>query len=163
MPRRYWLETLGCPKNQVDSDKLAGTLEADGYLPAWLARRGAKSGAPWASILVGSVAFTACLGIGFARLVELDVLLYGVSLALEFAALVVLRVREPRLERPFRVPGGTVGAALWSLAPLSLLGVAAWHGAGEPPDSGSSVNPLVLGGILVALGPVVYALRRRPV
>jgi len=32
--RRYWLETLGCPKNQVDSDKLAGTLEADGYLAA---------------------------------------------------------------------------------------------------------------------------------
>jgi ribosomal protein S12 methylthiotransferase len=30
----YWVETLGCPKNQVDSDKLAGTLEADGYLPA---------------------------------------------------------------------------------------------------------------------------------
>jgi ribosomal protein S12 methylthiotransferase len=28
---RYWLETLGCPKNQVDSDKLAGTLEADGH------------------------------------------------------------------------------------------------------------------------------------
>src|SRR5262249_42512924 len=28
---RYWLETLGCPKNQVDSDKLAGQLEADGY------------------------------------------------------------------------------------------------------------------------------------
>jgi ribosomal protein S12 methylthiotransferase len=31
---RYWLETLGCPKNQVDSDKLAGTLEAEGYVPA---------------------------------------------------------------------------------------------------------------------------------
>ena len=28
---RYWLETLGCPKNQVDSDKLAGTLEVEGY------------------------------------------------------------------------------------------------------------------------------------
>jgi ribosomal protein S12 methylthiotransferase len=28
---QYWLETLGCPKNQVDSDKLAGRLEADGY------------------------------------------------------------------------------------------------------------------------------------
>jgi ribosomal protein S12 methylthiotransferase len=26
----YWVETLGCPKNQVDSDKLVGTLEADG-------------------------------------------------------------------------------------------------------------------------------------
>jgi len=31
---RYWVETLGCPKNQVDSDKLAGTLVADGYTPA---------------------------------------------------------------------------------------------------------------------------------
>ena len=29
-PRRYWIETLGCPKNQVDSDKLTGTLHADG-------------------------------------------------------------------------------------------------------------------------------------
>ena len=31
---RYWLETLGCPKNQVDSDKLSGRLEAEGYEPA---------------------------------------------------------------------------------------------------------------------------------
>jgi len=31
VPRRYWVETLGCPKNQVDSDKLVGTLVADGY------------------------------------------------------------------------------------------------------------------------------------
>jgi ribosomal protein S12 methylthiotransferase len=28
---RFYLETLGCPKNQVDSDKLAGTLLAQGY------------------------------------------------------------------------------------------------------------------------------------
>jgi ribosomal protein S12 methylthiotransferase len=28
---KYWVETLGCPKNQVDSDKLTGTLVADGY------------------------------------------------------------------------------------------------------------------------------------
>ena len=31
---RYWIETLGCPKNQVDSDKLAGTLQADGLTAA---------------------------------------------------------------------------------------------------------------------------------
>jgi ribosomal protein S12 methylthiotransferase len=28
---RYWIETLGCPKNQVDSDKLVGTLVVDGF------------------------------------------------------------------------------------------------------------------------------------
>ena len=32
--RTYWVETLGCPKNAVDSDKLAGTLDADGLVPA---------------------------------------------------------------------------------------------------------------------------------
>ncbi|HZU72707.1 MAG TPA: 30S ribosomal protein S12 methylthiotransferase RimO [Acidimicrobiales bacterium] len=34
MPGRYWIETLGCPKNQVDSDKLAGTLAAAGMAVA---------------------------------------------------------------------------------------------------------------------------------
>ncbi len=28
---RYWLQTLGCPKNQVDSDKLEGRLVSQGY------------------------------------------------------------------------------------------------------------------------------------
>ncbi len=34
MPRQFWVETLGCPKNQVDSDKLTGTLLADGMVAA---------------------------------------------------------------------------------------------------------------------------------
>ncbi|MBA3289373.1 MAG: 30S ribosomal protein S12 methylthiotransferase RimO [Acidimicrobiia bacterium] len=33
MPERFYVETLGCPKNQVDSDKLVGTLLADGLRP----------------------------------------------------------------------------------------------------------------------------------
>ena len=32
--RTFWIETLGCPKNQVDSDKLVGTMVADGMIPA---------------------------------------------------------------------------------------------------------------------------------
>jgi ribosomal protein S12 methylthiotransferase len=34
MPEQYWLETLGCPKNEVDSAKLAGTLSVAGFTPA---------------------------------------------------------------------------------------------------------------------------------
>src|SRR5579863_4708743 len=30
-PVRYWIETLGCPKNHVDSEKLSGLLETQGY------------------------------------------------------------------------------------------------------------------------------------
>jgi ribosomal protein S12 methylthiotransferase len=32
--QRFYIETLGCPKNQVDSDKLIGTLLADGMVAA---------------------------------------------------------------------------------------------------------------------------------
>ena len=31
MDERYWITTLGCPKNEVDSDKLVGRLTAGGY------------------------------------------------------------------------------------------------------------------------------------
>ena len=34
MGGRYWVETLGCPKNQVDSEKLEGTLLGDGLRAA---------------------------------------------------------------------------------------------------------------------------------
>ena len=34
VPGSYFIETLGCPKNQVDSDKLEGTLIADGMTAA---------------------------------------------------------------------------------------------------------------------------------
>ena len=34
MPKRFYIETLGCPKNQVDSDKIAGTLLSDGMVAA---------------------------------------------------------------------------------------------------------------------------------
>jgi ribosomal protein S12 methylthiotransferase len=34
MSRSFWVETLGCPKNQVDSDKLTGTMLAGGLVPA---------------------------------------------------------------------------------------------------------------------------------
>ena len=34
MPQRFYVETLGCPKNAVDSDKVVASLLADGLAPA---------------------------------------------------------------------------------------------------------------------------------
>ena len=31
---QYWIETLGCAKNEVDSDHIAGGLIAEGYVAA---------------------------------------------------------------------------------------------------------------------------------
>ena len=34
MPKRFYVESLGCPKNQVDAEKLIGTLLAEGMVAA---------------------------------------------------------------------------------------------------------------------------------
>jgi amino acid transporter len=132
-------------------------MAEDGYLPRALARRDDKTGAPRWSIVVCAVAWCLALGLGFERLVELDVLLYGFSLLLEFVSLAVLRVREPELPRGFRVPGGTVGAALIGVAPMALLGVALWKTVAEQ----GFTRGLAVGLALIAAGPVIYAVARR--
>src|SRR5262249_20278203 len=104
--------------------RLPVALAEDGYLPRWLARK-TSAGAPWAAIAVCAVLWMLCLLMSFSKLLVLDVLLTGLSLILEFAALVALRIKEPDLHRPFRVPGGTATAAAIALPPLALLIVAA--------------------------------------
>ncbi len=63
MSRSFWIETLGCPKNQVDSDKLTGTMLADGLVPA---------GAPEVADLV---VVNTCAFIEDARQESVDVIL----------------------------------------------------------------------------------------
>ncbi|HZU81392.1 MAG TPA: APC family permease [Polyangiaceae bacterium] len=137
--------------------RLPAVLAEDGYLPSFLARRDPRGGAPQASIVACALMYAACLSLGFRRLVELDILLYGASLVLEFVALVALRVREPGLPRPFKVPGGAAFAAMLGVGPALLLGVALWRCEHERVGP---VSSLTLGALLVALGPVLYAARR---
>ena len=96
-----------------------------------------------------------CLGLGFERLVTIDILLYGGSLTLEFVALVVLRIREPNLPRPFRVPGGMIGAVAVGVAPILMLGFAVLRSQHEQVLGMSS---FLFGMILIGLGVVVYLL-----
>jgi amino acid transporter len=92
--------------------RLPLAMAQDGMLPRVFATVHPRTRVPWVSIVVCAAGWALCLGLGFERLVTLDVMFYGASLALEFITLVVLRIREPRLERPFRVPGGLAGAIL---------------------------------------------------
>lgn len=140
--------------------RVPAALADDGYLPAFLALRTRKGGVPWAAVAACSVAYALCLGLGFRHLVALDVLLYGLSLVLEFVALVALRIREPALDRPFRVSGGATVAALLGIPPVALLGIAAW---GCHEERIGPIPALAFGALLVALGMIVYPLRsKRP-
>src|SRR5271169_319462 len=127
-------------------------MAQDGMLPRVLARRDARTGAPWVSIVACAVAWSLSLGLGFERLIELDVMLAGLSIVLEFAALIVLRVREPGMKRPFRVPGGLAGAVLLAVPPTLLLAAAVARNVGEQ----CLTSGLLIGLALVAAGPMVY-------
>ncbi len=143
--------------------RLPVVLAEDGYLPGVFTRR-LRTGAPWVAVLTCAVAWGLAMQLGLKRVLALDIILYGLSLLLEFAALVALRVREPHLARPFRVPGGTVVAVLLGVLPALLIGLAIFDQSGKwDVEEGEPLAPgwaLVLGAALVALGPVVYGVVR---
>ena len=133
--------------------RLPLAMAQDGMLPRVFAIVQQRTGAPWVAIVVCGAGWALCLGLGFERLITLDVLLTGASLVLEFAALVALRVKEPQLERPFRVPGGTTAAALLGVCPTLLLAFSVMHSEGERI---LGLNGLLFGVLLMGAGFVAY-------
>jgi len=135
--------------------RLPLAMAQDGMLPKIFGKLHTRTRAPWVAISALAVCWAMCLGLGFERLVTLDILLYGASLALEFAALVVLRVREPELPRAFRVPGGMLGAVAVGIAPMLLLGFSVVRSQTEQVLGMSS---FAFGMLLIVAGVVAYFL-----
>jgi amino acid transporter len=133
--------------------RLPLAMAQDGMLPKAFGKLHPKTRAPWVAISVLAVCWALCLNLGFARLVTLDIMLYGGSLGLEFLALIWLRVREPNLPRPFRVPGGIFGAIAVGIAPTLLLAFAIVRSQSETVLGMSS---FAFGLILMGAGVVAY-------
>jgi amino acid transporter len=133
--------------------RLPLAMAQDGMLPRLFAKLHPRSRAPWVTILVCATGWAMCLGLGFERLVIIDILLYGVSLSLEFVALIVLRVREPELPRPFRVPGGMFGAVAVGIAPMLLLGFSVVRSESAHVWG---MSAFTFGMLLIAAGVVAY-------
>jgi amino acid transporter len=137
--------------------RLPAVLADDGFLPRVFGRRNA-AGAPWVAIVGCALLWAFALQLSFVKLIVLDVLLTGLSILLQFAALVGLRIREPRLHRPYRVPGGMFGAVAIGIPPLALLTLTAVRNKIEPVGP---INALELGALLVLAGVLVYYLSPR--
>jgi amino acid transporter len=127
-------------------------LAEEGLLPKVLEQKN-RWGVPWVSVALCSVGWALALRLSFERLITIDLVLYGGALMLEFVALVVLRVREPGLARPFRVPGGVWGAVGMGVGPGVLIAFALWAARGERV---AGLPALEFAGIVAAAGPVVY-------
>ena len=132
-----------------------------GLMPAWLKKVHPRTGAPWISVIVCSLAWIACLPLGFDRLIAIDIMVYSLSLLLEFVALIALRVREPGLNRPFKIKGGIPMLVLLTLGPTVVLVLALIQNRGERAGPFST---FVWGAMVVIVGVAAYFLtpaRRR--
>jgi amino acid transporter len=138
--------------------RLPLAMARDGMLPKLFARTSARTQAPWVAIIACATCWALCLGLGFKRLVTLDIMLYGAALILEFVTLVVLRIREPQLKREFRVPGGLAGAILAGIFPSALLMIALVQSESQ---SVLGINGLLFGILIMAAGFALYASTRK--
>jgi amino acid transporter len=132
-------------------------LAEEGLLPEIVERKN-RWGVPWVSVVVCSVGWALALRLSFERLISIDLVLYGAALMLEFVALVVLRVKEPGLARPFKVPGGVWGAVAMGVGPAGLIAFALWAARGERV---AGLPALGFAGIVALAGPVVYLVARQ--
>ena len=134
--------------------RLPYAMAQDGMLPKAFAKLN-RCNAPWVSILVLATGWALCLGLGFERLVTIDILVYGGSLLLEFLALIILRISEPDLPRPFKVPGGLLGTIFVGALPTLLLIFAIIHAEHEQI---MGINSLTIGVVLILAGFAAYGI-----
>jgi len=138
--------------------RLPMTMALDGMLPRIFARRNLR-GVPWVSVLTLGLAWALALKLPFERLISIDLILYGSSLILEFVALVVLRIREPNLPRPFRA-GSLIVTILLGVGPTALI-IYALYASRDEKLSGS-ISALGFAVVVALFGPVFYWLTAVP-
>jgi amino acid transporter len=137
--------------------RLPYVLACDGWMPHGLAKASGEARVPRVALAWSCVVTAVFAAVSFGSLVVMFVLLYGLALALQFLALIVLRLRQPRAVRAFAVPGGWLGIAYVCLAPLGVAAAVLLASLREEDSHAGQF--LVVAGIL-ASGAALYLARR---
>ncbi len=138
--------------------RLPMAMAEDGMLPRVIARRNQR-GVPWVSVLLCGLAWALALKLPFERLISIDLILYGSSLLLEFVSLIVLRIREPELPRPFKA-GNLAFACSLAVGPAALIAFALYASRNERLMG--SISALLFAICVAVLGPALYWLTAFP-
>jgi len=132
------------------------TMARDGLLPRAFAVVHNKFRTPWiGTILLGLAIAVAAAFLPIGVLGDLVSLGTALAFSIVCLSVIILRVRHPELERPFRVPGGMVTATLGILSCLGLAGLnflpMIQHALNDNP------LPLTILGTYALVGAVIYA------
>ncbi|MEN6449795.1 MAG: APC family permease [Thermoguttaceae bacterium] len=135
---------------------------------AWLGRWNARRGTPDASLLIQgaiTLALVVWFGLGqngFEQMVIFTTPCFWFFLALVGVSLIVLRVREPDVERPYRVPGYPMTPILLSLGSVCLVYSGLLYAIrNRTPEALWSTLAVLATGVLVVLAGAATDCRRR--
>ncbi|MBU1347386.1 MAG: amino acid permease [Alphaproteobacteria bacterium] len=132
------------------------TMARDGLLPRAFAVIHPKFRTPWiGTIVLGIMISIAAAFLPISILGDLVSLGTATAFSIVCLSVIMLRIKHPEMERPFRVPGGVITAGLGILACLSLAAMNLipmfQHAAEDNP------LPLMLLGGYAVVGAIIYA------
>jgi amino acid transporter len=127
-------------------------LAEDNLAPHALVKCSKDRGVPYIAVLsLGAFSLLACT-FPFEVIVVVDAMLFMSAYVLIFIAAIILRVREPDMKRPFKVPLGTKGFVAMCVPPIAIAFLALFI----------SGTDYFLGGVLALLtGPIAYVIFKR--
>ena len=102
------------------SSRVSYAMARRAMLPRSLADLHPRHATPAKSIIVNAGGVALLIPFSFQELIQVDMFLYALALLLEFAALIWLRIKEPGMARPYRVPFGMPGVVAISIPPAAL-------------------------------------------
>lgn len=124
---RWWLQAAAAMANMgmfvaemsSDSFQLLGMAER-GMLPEFFTKR-SRHGTPLIGILFSASGVIFLSWLSFQEIVAAENFLYCIGMILEFLAFVRLKIKHPDASRPYKVPGGAIGAIIMCIPPTLLI------------------------------------------
>jgi len=153
----FMLGAIACNVSLYNSYLASGSrgffvLAEDKLSPMVLSKVNKKFGTPHIAIISMAVVNLFLSQFGFATLVVVDVILFMFAYLIWFLAAIALRMKEPNMERPFRIPFGTKGVVAMTVIPAIICVTALFT---------NGINYLIGGSIALASGPVMYVIFKK--
>lgn len=127
-------------------------LAEDNLAPKILVKCSKERGVPYVAVLsMGAFSLVICM-FPFGVILVVDVILFMSAYALIFISAIILRIREPDLPRPFKIPIGTKTFIAMCVPPLIIIFAAFFI---------SGTDYFVGGVIALASGPIMYFIFKR--
>jgi amino acid transporter len=141
--------------------RIPKVMADDKLLPKALTKLHPKYNTPYLSIIICSLVVSLMILWSFDELLIIDVTVYGAGLFLEYATLIVMRIKQPDTHRPFKIPLDVGGLLVFLVLPTTVYFVAM---AGAFHSTEQAIKPAIFAILALSTAELFWQiinLRRR--